>query len=150
MDPASVVIGVVSGAASLAAMALKTSTFLLGLRDSYTNIEVLILDLASTCRAFEIAWNRIHQWASKHIHQARDSPEPIFEQLLSYSEHSKIVLDALRTDLEKVDPSAKPAWRLSPRSKARTVLHEKGLKDHGDRLDRQINTLHLLLATAQL
>jgi hypothetical protein len=149
MDPASVVIGVLSGAAGLAALALSTYAYLLGLRDSYTHIELTVLDLASTCQTFEISWTCIHHWASDHQLHGAES-RAVFEQLLSYSETSKIVLSALHSELQQLQPNSKTTWRLSPRTKARAVLHEKSLKDHSERLSRQINSLNLLLSTAQL
>jgi len=44
MDPASVVIGVVSGAANLAALAISTTRYLIDLKDSYKNVELVVLD----------------------------------------------------------------------------------------------------------
>jgi hypothetical protein len=149
MDPASVVVGVVSGAAGLAALAISTTTYLIGLKDSYKHVELAVLDLVTTCQAFEIAWRRIHDWAEGHICQSADA-DPIFGELLAYHENSKIVLGALHSELQQLEVSPKTTWRLSPRRKARTVLHEKDLKDHSDRLNRQINSLNLLLSAAQL
>lgn len=148
MDPASVVVGVVSGAASLAALAISTTTYLIGLKDSYKHVELVVLDLVTTCQAFEIAWRRIHDWAEGHMCQA--DADPIFGELLAYHENSKIVLGALHSELLQLEVNSKTTWRLSPKSKARTVLHEKDLKDHSDRLNRQINSLNLLLSAAQL
>jgi hypothetical protein len=149
MEPASVVIGVVSGAAALTALALSTATYLMGLKDSYKHVEIVVLDLVTTCQAFEIAWRRIHDWAQDRVCQSVD-PDPIFGELLSYHENSKIVLGALHSELQQLELNTKSTWRLSPKNKARTVLREKGLKDHNDRLSRQINSLHLLLSAAQL
>jgi hypothetical protein len=61
MDPASA-IGVVSGAATLAATAVQTTMFLMSLKDSYDNAGLMIWDLIAASKAFEIAWNRIHDW----------------------------------------------------------------------------------------
>jgi hypothetical protein len=80
MDPASVVIGVVSGAASLAALAISTTTYLMGLKDSYKHVEIVVLDLVTTCQAFEIAWSRIHDWAQGHMCQSADV-DLIFDQI---------------------------------------------------------------------
>jgi hypothetical protein len=149
MDPASVVLGVVSGAAGLAALAISTTTYLIGLKGSYNHVELVVLDLVTTCQAFEIAWRRIHDWAKGHMCQSADA-DPIFGELLAYHENSKIVLGALHSELQQLEVNPKMTWRLSPKSKARTVLHEKNLKDHSDRLNRQINSLNLLLSAAQL
>jgi hypothetical protein len=149
MDPASVVIGVVSGAAALTALAISTTTYLMGLKDSYKHMEIVVLDLVTTCQAFEIAWSRIHDWAQGHMCQSAYA-DPIFHELHSYQQNSKIVLGALHSELQQLQLSTKSTWRLSPKSRARAVLHEKGLKDHSDRLSRQINSLSLLLSAAQL
>ena len=149
MDPASIVIGVVSGAAGLTALAISTATYLISLKDSYKSVGLVILDLVTTCQAFEIAWRRIHDWARARMIQSADA-DPIFAELLAYHENSKIVLGALHSELQQLEVNPKSMWRLSPKSKARTVLHEKDLKDHSDRLNRQINSLNLLLSAAQL
>jgi hypothetical protein len=147
MDPASVAIGVVSGAAALAAMAVKTTTFLVGLRDSYKRTDLIILDLASACQAFEIAWVHIHDWANSHSSRATES-SPIFEQLSSYLEVSKAVLETLQADLERFSSKVRSSWRSM--SRKTVILHEKMLRDHCDRLHRQTSTLHFLLSTARL
>ena len=129
-------------------MAIQVTKTLVGLRDSYEEAELVLLDLATTCRTFEIAWKRIHIWASDHMCQGVD---PIFEQLLSYHETSQIVLSAFKAELQQLEPtSMNTTRRLSFKNKARSVLHEQSLKDHGDRLHRQISSLNLLLSTAQL
>jgi hypothetical protein len=143
---------VVSGAAALAALAVQVTAYLLGLKDTYEDSELIILDLASTCQAFEIAWRRIHDWASSWIGNAAES-DSIFRHLLAYHETDRLVLRALNTELVKLMPATKSSWRLSPKGKKhklRVILHQQGLKDHGDRLSHQINSLHLLLSTAQL
>lgn len=149
MDPASAIIGIASGAASLAALAISTTTYLIGLKDSYKTVELVVLDLVTTCQAFEIAWRRIHDWAQARISQSTDV-DPIFAELLAYQENSKIILGALHSELQQLEVNQKSIWRLSPKSKARTVLHEKDLNGHSNRLNRQVNSLHLLLSAAQL
>ena len=149
MEPASVVIGVVGGAATLAALAISTTTYLLGLKDSYKHVELVVLDLVTTCQAFEMAWRRIHNWAKGHMSQSADA-DSIFAELLAYHENSKIVIGALHSELQRLEVSPRNTWRLSPKSKARTVLHEKSLMEHSDRLNRQVNSLNLLLSAAQL
>ena len=147
MDPASIVLGVVSGAAALAAMTVKTATYLVGLRDTFKQARLIILDLVAACKAFEIAWNHIHDWASSHVSRPTSS-DVVFEQLLSYLELSKSLLDTLHADIERIRPNAKVAWR--PKSSKWTLLHEKMLRDHCSRLHRQTSSLHLLLSTARL
>ncbi|MCJ1430898.1 hypothetical protein MMC27_000248, partial [Xylographa pallens] len=119
MEPASVVIGVVGGAATLAALAISTTTYLIGLKDSYKHVELVVLDLVTTCQAFEVAWRRIHDWAKDHMSQSADA-DPIFAELLAYHENSKIVIGALHSELQRLEVSPKTTWRLSPKSKGRT------------------------------
>ncbi|KAK7890070.1 hypothetical protein LTR67_008535 [Exophiala xenobiotica] len=152
MDPASAAIGVVSGAAGLVALAISTTSYLLGLKDSYKTVEIVVLDLVTTCQALETAWRRIHDWASAQQLQSTTA-DSIFGELLAYHENSKIVLGALHSDLEHADGASRSpgsSWRFGSRTKVRFVLHEKGLKDHGERLNHQISSLNLLLSTAQL
>ena len=74
----------------------------------------------------------------------------MFAELLAYHGNSKIVIGALHSELQQLEVIPNVTWRLSPRSKARTVLYDKGQKDHSDRLSRQVNSLNLLLSAAQL
>jgi hypothetical protein len=149
MDPASAVIGVVSGSATIVAASVKTIQFLTSLQDSYKRTELVICDLRSTCQAFETAWSQIHLWASEQTSR-EVAAGSIFEQLLAYLEVSKIIFSSLQNDLERLEKSLKPSWRLSPKSRARILIHEKQFNDHCGRLHRQISSLNLLLSTARL
>ena len=59
MDPASIV-GIVSGAVSLAKFALETASYLLSLKDLFDHTELQLLNLASRCQTLDIAWRRVH------------------------------------------------------------------------------------------
>src|ERR1700761_1382702 len=98
MDPASVVVGVVSGSASLVALAISTTTYLIGLKDRYKHAQLIILDLVAPCKAFEIAWKRIHDWAKIRMFQSGEA-DPVFKELLAYHSHSEVVLSALCSEL---------------------------------------------------
>jgi hypothetical protein len=114
MDPASAAIGVVSGSAALAALAVQITTNLLGLRDTYRDSELFILDLASTCQAFEIAWRRIHDWASSWLGASTGAQaDSIFKHLVAYHETGSLVLRALDAELMKIMQPSNPVWRLS-------------------------------------
>ncbi len=147
MDPASVALGVVSGAAALAAMTIQTVTYLIGLKDTFKHADLIISDLVAACKAFEIAWDHIHQWATQHASRSEKSTV-VFEQLLSYLGVSKCMLVRLQTDILSLSPTAKVQWRSKGRKW--TLLHEKMLRDHCERLHRQTSSLHLLLSTARL
>jgi hypothetical protein len=149
MEPASVVLGVVGGAAALTALAIKTTKFLVELQHTHKDADLVIWDLRVACQALEVAWGGIRTWATDQCRKA-DNPGSIFEQFLSHLEYSKIAFDNLQTDLQRLGLSSRPTWRLSPKSKARVVVHEKMLRDHCDRLNRLINSVNLLLSTAKL
>ncbi len=106
MDPASIALGVVSGAAALATMTVKTATYLVGSRDTFKQANLIILDLVAACKAFEIVWNHIHNWASSHVSRPTSS-NLVVEQLLSYLELSKSLLVTLHADIERIRPNAK-------------------------------------------
>jgi hypothetical protein len=154
MDPASVAIGVVSGSAALAALAVQITTNLLGLRDTYRDSEIIILDLVSTCQAFEIAWRRIHDWASSWVGKSSETQaDSILRHLVAYHETGSFVLQALNAELMKITQPSNSLWRLSPKgkkSKFSVVLHRQGLNDHTNILNHQVSSLNLLLSTAQL
>jgi len=148
MDPASIV-GIVASAASLAKLALETATYLVGLKDSFNQMELHLLDLASRCQTLDIAWRRVHVWASASASNGAEEGM-IFDQLRISYEASNIILNAINADIKKVATAGKSSWRLSPKSKTRVLLHEKSLAAHGERVNAQINSLNLLLSTAQL
>ena len=148
MEPASVVVGVVAGSTALVGTAIKVITFLTGLRDTITGANLLLLDLHTTCQAYQVAWTHTRDWASdpsRHL----DGSDPILEQILAYLDVSKITLDAIEGDLEKLDQSDSSA-RLNFPSLGRFVIQGKTFKDHCERLNRHINSLNLLMATARL
>ena len=147
MDPASVGIGVVSGAAALAAMAVQTTTYLVGLKDTLQRADLIFLDLLTSCQAFEAAWSHIHEWAKTQSSRSKGSTA-VLEKLTAYLESSKMVLDTLQADLERFRSKSKSSWRSMSRKVV--LLHEKVLRDHCDRMHRQTSSLHLLLSTARL
>jgi hypothetical protein len=145
MDPVSA-IGVISGAATLAAMAVQTINYLMSLRDTLQRANLIFLDLVTSCQAFESAWSHIHEWAQAHLAQSNGSTQ-VLEKLASYLEASKIMLDTLQADLERFRSNSKSSWRSG---RMFIIVHEKLLRDHCERLHRQTSSLHLLLSTAKL
>ena len=85
MDPASVVLGVISGAATLTAMSVKTTTYLVCIPHILKQTDMLFPDFIAAIKAFSIAWDRIHEWAEgQKTTPTNDGSAKIFEQLLSY------------------------------------------------------------------
>lgn len=146
MDPVSA-IGVVSGAATPAAMAVQTIKYLMSLKDTLQRANLIFLDLVTSCQAFESAWSHIHEWAQAHLAHSNGSTQ-VPEKLASYLEASKIMLDTLQADLERFSSNNKPSWRSVGRKFI--IIHEQLLRDHCERLHRQTSSLHLLLSTAKL
>ena len=140
-------LGVVSGAATLGAMAFKVTTLLVDLKDSFRNAGLLVLDLVAAIKAVTIAWTRIKDWAEGQLGDTQGSIL-VFEELSSYLEFSKSVLDTIQHDIERLNARSKLVWRA--RGRTTTVLHEKMLRAHCESLHRQTSSLHLLLSTAKL
>jgi hypothetical protein len=84
------------------------------------------------------------------------------KQLLAYVDLSKLVVDLICEDLERLDTVAsnkknplRARWwqndfRPSARAAAQLVLHEKVIGQHCERIHRQCASLNLLLSTLQM
>lgn len=149
MEPASAIIGVASGAASLAVLALQVSRFMIGMKDAFDHIEIRLIDLVSLCRTLEVAWKEIANWASQQASHGEVSTA-VLEQLQHCCETSKMVLEAVSKDFNQVSSKGKRTWQLGSKDKGRAVMHESNLREHGASLRGQINSLHLLISTATL
>ena len=149
MDPASIVLGVVGGAAALAALAVKTIKFLVELQDTHKDAALILWDLRVACHALEGAWNGIRAWIAGQNGKAGQAGS-IFEQLLNHLEYCRIAMENLQVDLNKWNLKTRPKWRLGQLKKARVVVHESTLRSHCDRLNHLIGSVSLLLATAKL
>jgi hypothetical protein len=155
MDPASAIIGIASGAAGLVALSLQTVTFLTNMYDTYKNVQLLLLDLLTACRAFEMAWTSIRAWVQSKQDDPGSISPPALEQLNSYVTYSEIILDLLRTDLDRLFPGWKSQLRLitiqrSAKVSAKVVRHQSIIRDHCERISRQTSTLTLILSIIQL
>jgi hypothetical protein len=155
MEPASAIIGIVSGSAGLVALSIQIITSLTSVYDAYKNVHLELWDLLTTCRMFEMAWTDIHEW----VQSKQDSPGSIsplaLEHLSSYVDFSTVVLDLLRKDLDRLFPGWKSHLLLMPRQRsarisARVMRHRSAIRDHCERLGRQISALTLILSTIQL
>lgn len=84
------------------------------------------------------------------------------EQLLAYVDLSKLVVDLICEDLDRLgvvasnkkSPRRIRWWqndfRPNARAAAQLVLHEKAISEHCERIHRQCASLNLLLLTLQL
>lgn len=58
MEPASAILGIASGAATLVAMIGQTVSYLVDLCDSYRNARLVILDLMTNLQAFQVSLDK--------------------------------------------------------------------------------------------
>ena len=63
MDPVSAVFGIVSGASGIVSGAAQIVRFLSDLLDAHQNVPLVILDLLSSWKAYQIAWTKIENWS---------------------------------------------------------------------------------------
>jgi hypothetical protein len=151
MEPISGAIGIAGGAVTLAGLALTISKILTNFVNVHHRSALLIHSLIGACKAIEIAWNSIHDWVETQ--RNLDSVEnSLLDQLMSATEVGKIVLGALIQDLEPYEGAhiGKVVLKLKAGQKLKAVLDEDVFKDHCARLNLQVSSLHLLLATTTL
>jgi hypothetical protein len=155
MEPASAIIGIASGAAALVAMTGQIVTYLINLRDDSRNTEVILLDLALTCRAYESAWTRVRTWVLESCDPNADESEPIIQELQNFLEGGKVMMELIRADLNRFSSKSRRGswWRgARPRGKhaAQLLLHKNTVLEHRDRIHCQNTSLHLLLSCSKL
>jgi hypothetical protein len=161
MDPASALIGISSGAATLVVMVGQTVQCLIDLCDSYRNARLNLLDLVTNLQAFKTAWIKVKDWASGEVETSQKTQsDAALEQLLAYVEMSKLVVDLICEDLDRLDvptmnkKSPLRWWQNNARQSAKAAallfLHEKTIRQHCERVHRQSASLNLLLSTLQL
>ena len=163
MEPASAIIGIASGAATLVSMIGQTVSHLVDLCDSYRNARLFILNLMTNLQALKSAWTNIKNWTTEgtRVDQTMQS-DPTVEQLLAYVDLSKLVVDVICEDLDRLGvlasnkkSSRRIRWwqndfRPNARAASQLVLHEKIISQHCERIHRQCASLNLLLATLQM
>lgn len=157
MDPISGAIGVAGALVTLSGLALSIGKTLTNIASIHGGPALLLYSLAGACKAIEIAWNNIQSWLENQ-RTLESVGESLLDQLMSAIEVGKIVLGALKQDLKpyeltlidppRVNGRVLPKFRAMQRLKA--VLNEGILKDHCVRLNLQVSSLHLLLATTKL
>jgi hypothetical protein len=147
MDPATGILGIASATVTLAALALKVGQTLKTMVATYTEGAALLYSLIEVCKAIELAWSRINIriGSQSAITYARDSP--FYDQLAASIEVGEVVLGTLQRDLGKY-AEIMPGQNVYNRLKV--LLNEKVLQDHSARLNLQVSSLHLLLATSSL
>jgi hypothetical protein len=148
MEPVSATLGVASSTVTLAALAVSVGRTLTTVVNTHRQHAALIYSLIGACKAVEVAWKRIHAWSEAQS-CPNDVPDSSFyEQLMGSIDVGRIILDSLQQDLE-------PFTHVIPGQKSasgtlRALLNESTLRDHCVRLNLQVSSLHLLLATSTL
>ena len=156
MDPASAIIGIASGAAGLVAITAQVVTFLAGLKDAHRNVRVMALDLSSTCRAYEAAWTRIHDWARiVDGSGSAASAMSYIEELRTFLDDGETIVGWIKEDLNRLSSSPQLSWwrsntTLTRKETALLVLHEKNVREHIERLSRQNINLNVIISTMNL
>lgn len=155
MDPASAIIGISSGAATLVMVVGQTVQCLIDLCDSYRNARLNLLDLVTNLQAFKTAWTKVKDWASREVEMnQKTQSDAAVEHLLAYVEMSKLVVDLICEDLNRLDVltlnKKSPLRRWQNKVAALLFLHEKTIRQHCERVHRQSASLNLLLSTLQL
>lgn len=161
MEPASAIIGIAGGAATLVSMIGQTVSYLVDLCDSYRSARLFILDLMTSLQALKSAWTNIENWTTEGnwVDQTMQS-DPTVEQLLAYVDLSKLVVDVICEDLDRLGVPNKKSplrtrwwqndFRPNARAASQLVLHEKVISQHCERIHRQCASLNLLLATLRM
>jgi hypothetical protein len=151
MDPASAIIGIASGAAALVAMTGQIVTYLVNLRDDCRNTEVILLDLALTCQAYESAWTRVRTWLLESCDPHADESDPIIQELQNFLEGGKVMMELIRADLNRISSKSRRGnWWRGAHHGAQLLVHKNTVLAHWDRIHCQNTSLHLLLSCSKL
>jgi hypothetical protein len=148
MEPVSATVGIATSAVTLAGLALSITKTLTAVVNTHRQYEALIYSLIGACKAIEEAWNRIHAWIEAHSFADSGQDASFLEKLADSIVIARFVLDALQLDLE-------PYRNVKSRKRSalgtwRAFLNESTFKEHRERLNLQVNSTTLLLATAEL
>lgn len=146
MEPVSATLGIASSTVTLAELALGIGKILTTVVNTHRRSAALIYSLIGAYKAIEVAWGRIHASIETHCLADSDDDTSFREQLQDAVEVGQIILGTLHEDLEPYK-NVKPGQE-SASSKFRAFLNESTLRDHCTRLNLQVSSLHLLLATA--
>jgi hypothetical protein len=148
MEPVSAALGIASSTVTLAGLALSVGKTLTNVVNTHNQYTALLYSLIGACKAIEVAWNRISAWIEANRFDDCEEDASFYEQLMDSIDAGKVILGILQEDLEpytQVKPGEKSAtgtWRA--------LLNETTLRDHCGRLNLQVSSLHLLLATTNL
>ena len=148
MDPASGILSIASGTVTLGALAFKIGQTLRTIVSTHRQSAALIYSLIGACQAIELAWNRIETWIMTQPASTDASDSPFYDRLAALIEVGRIVLEALQQDIGQ-DATVKPG-QTSLHTTWKVLLNEHNFRDHCTRLNLQLQSLHLLLATASL
>jgi hypothetical protein len=148
MEPVSATLGIASSAVTLAGLAFSITKTLTAVVNTHRQSAALIYSLIGACKAIEVSWKRIHAWIEAHSFANSGQDASFLEQLAGSIDVAHIILDTLQQDLEPYT-HVKPGER-SALGTWRALLNESTFRDHCVRLNLQVSSTHLLLATAEL
>ncbi|ERF73623.1 hypothetical protein EPUS_00876 [Endocarpon pusillum Z07020] len=148
MEPVSATLGIAASTVTLAALAVGVGRTLTTVVNTHRQHAALIYSLIGACKAVEVAWKRIHAWSEAQSCPTDGLDSSFYEQLMASIDVGRVILGSLQQDLE-------PFTHVIPGQKSasgtlRALLNESTLRDHCVRLNLQVSSLHLLLATSTL
>ncbi|KAH7075170.1 hypothetical protein FB567DRAFT_610765 [Paraphoma chrysanthemicola] len=145
MDPVSV-LSIASAAGNLAFKCGTIVQTLHCLIERYRQAELTILSVIQGCRTVELAWSRIERWAANNLDGLDD-----YEELGERLQMSIYAGQLFMAELEKDLASLKPTPRYSTlRRRTKILWNDALLREHQDRIHRQVCALTLLLEVMQL
>jgi hypothetical protein len=145
MDPVSIV-SVASAAGSLAFKCATIVQTLHCLSEKYKKAELTILSFIQDCRTVELAWSRIERWAANSLDMF-DDHEELAERLQLSIYAGQLFMAELEKDLASLEDTPKYS---TLRRRTKIVWNESMLREHQDRIQRQVCALTLLLEVIQL
>ena len=148
MDPISF-LGLLSAAGSIAGAIALTIKNLSDIRSQYTDADLRIRLLIAELSAVKSALTQIHDWV--HYLDETHKQVDIVNGLNISLEGCQLAVDALAEEVLNLVGDASSSSRLSPgfRLRTRYAWSESTMKEHQDRLHRQVAILQLLLQAAQ-
>ena len=154
MEPASALIGIISGTVGLLAVAAQVITCLQALRDTYRASNILVLDLLVSCNSYELAWTKLRDWATMiEQDETSDPSSEGLHEVCKLADIGKVVLETIKTDLDGLAllRGRRGSWwrsgsKLTGADAATLLLHEKAVRDHCNTLNHQICSLNILIS----
>ncbi|KAH7064305.1 hypothetical protein BKA63DRAFT_170678 [Paraphoma chrysanthemicola] len=145
MDPVSV-LSIASAAGNLAFKCGTIVQTLHCLIERYRQAKLSILSVIQDCRTVELAWSRIERWAANNL-DGLDDYEELGERLQMSIYAGQLFMAELEKDLASLKPTPKYS---TLRRRTKILWNDALLREHQDRIQRQVCALTLLLEVIQL